>query len=622
MDRNTARQDAWILGINSAYHEPSACLVHNGKLVAAAEEERFSRVRHGKPADLKNPHWLPEQSIRYCLAEAGIESGAITEVGYSFAPELRLAGNVAVDTEATPEGAGTIEGEERFYRLLRQVPQRLSLLLGQDVRDRFRWIEHHLCHAASAFFVSPFEDAAVLSVDGIGEAATTWLGRGQGNRLHLLAEFGYPNSLGLLWTKLSRFLGFGNYGQWKVMALAAYGDPDRFYPAFRTFVECDDSGNFEVDGRTLQFRVESCASLERLFGPRCGREEELDDRFRDIAAALQRVTNEALLAVVRRLKAETDSKNLCLAGGVALNCVTNRLLLEEGGFEDLFVQPAANDAGTALGACYYLWNQVLGGERVETMAHSYLGPSFARDAVCLLSQVNPEAVAKASNLPAQVARLIAQGSTVALFQGRMEFGPRALGNRSILADPRRADMVRLLNDKVKQREWFRPFAASVLAERACEWFAMERRTIADRFMVLAYPVRPEKLGLIPAVTHVDGTTRLQTVDRENNLVFHQVIEEFARITGVPLVLNTSLNESEPIVCSPADALRTCLKSGVDYLVIEGHIVDIARCHASVAALLDVTPPVRDSMPQQQSSPDSADAEPALDEDVAAVFMSR
>jgi carbamoyltransferase len=240
----------------------------------------------------------------------------------------------------------------------------------------------------------------------------------------------------------------------------------------------------------------------------------------------------------------------------------------------------------------------------------------------LLSQVNPEAVAKASNLPAQVARLIAQGSTVALFQGRMEFGPRALGNRSILADPRRADMVQLLNHKVKQREWFRPFAASVLAERACEWFAIERRTFADRFMVLAYPVRPEKLGLIPAVTHVDGTTRLQTVDRENNPVFHEVIEEFARITGVPLLLNTSLNESEPIVCSPADALRTCLSAGVDYLAIESHIVDIAKCHASVAALLDVTPAGRDTIPQPQLPPESADAEPALDEDVVALFMSR
>jgi carbamoyltransferase len=622
MDRNAARPDAWILGVGSAYHEPSACLVHNGKLVAAAEEERFNRVRHGKAADLKNPHWLPEQSIRYCLAEAGIESGAITQAGYSFAPELRIAGNVGVDAETTPEGAGTIDGEERFYRLLRQVPQRLSLLLGQDVRDRFRWIEHHVCHAASAFFVSPFEDAAVLSVDGIGEAATTWLGRGRGNRLHKLAEFRYPDSLGLLWTKLSRFLGFGNYGQWKVMALAAYGDPDRFYPAFRTFVDCDGSGNFAVDGRTLQFRVESCAALERLFGPRRGGEEELDDRFRDIAAALQRVTNTALLGVVRRLKAQTGSKNLCLAGGVALNCVANRLLLEEGGFEDLFVQPAANDAGTALGACYHLWNQVLGGERVETMAHAYLGPSFARDAACLLSQVNPEAVSQAANLPAQAARLIAQGRTVALFQGRMEFGPRALGNRSILADPRRADMAPLLNGKVKRREWFRPFAASVLAERACEWFAIERRTFADRFMALAYPVRPEKLGLIPAVTHVDGTTRIQTVDRENNPVFHQMIEEFARITGVPLVLNTSLNESEPIVCSPADALRTCLKSGVDYLAIEGRIVDVARCHPSVAALLDVTAPQRDSMPGPQPPPVPPDADVPLDEDVTAVFMSR
>ena len=635
MNINQYQNDSWILGVNSAYHEPSACLIHNGKIVAAVEEERFNRVRHGKHADLKNPHWLPEQSIRYCLAEAGIKAQTITHVAYSLAPELRLASNVSVDAETAPGGAGTQEGEEFFHRLLRQVPQRLSLLLQEDVRDRFRWLEHHLCHAASAFFVSPFEDAAVLSVDGIGEATTTWMGYGQGNRLHKLREIAYPNSIGFLWTKLSRFLGFGNYGQWKVMALAAYGDPNRFYHAFRSFIVYGDAGDFEVDGEVLQFRVDSCTALERLFGSRRGSEDLIDDQHRDIAAALQRVTSEVLLATARRLRVETDRKNLCLAGGVALNCIANGLLLEEAGFEDLFVQPAANDAGTALGACYYLWNQELGGGREQIMTDAYLGPAYARDAVCLISQLNAEAVRKVDDFPAQAARLIAQGKIVALFQGRMEFGPRALGNRSILADPRRSDMVQLLNDKVKQRDWFRPFAASVLAEQAREWFVIQHETIADRFMLLAHRVRQEKLGLIPAVTHVDSTTRIQTVYRETNPLFYRLIEEFYLITGVPLLLNTSLNESEPIVCTPGDALRTCLDAGIDYLAMEGHIIEIAKCGESVAALLELVPVMRDNKPQSRLARQltlasaktgtvcsAATEATVLDEHVGVVFMSR
>jgi carbamoyltransferase len=581
-------QDIWILGINSVYHESSACLVHNGRIIAAAEEERFNRVRHGKEADLKNPHWLPEQSIRYCLVEAGIGPEAITHIGYSFAPELRLAANIGVDDKTTPGGAGTPQGEECFCRLLKQVPQRLSLLLGNDVRDRFRWIEHHLCHAASAYFVSPFDDAAVFSVDGIGEKTTTWMGHGQGNRLRKLRETSYPSSLGFLWTKMSRFLGFGNYGQWKVMALAAYGDPKHFYHAFRTFVSYGDAGEFQIDGDVLEYRVESCAALERLFGSQRAEHDLIDDRHYDIAAALQRVNNEALLAAARALRAETGSRDLCLAGGVALNCIANRILIEEAGFDDVFVQPAANDAGTALGACYYIWNEVLGKPRAEVMRHAYLGPAFGKESQCLVSQINAEAVRKPNNLAADVARLIAQGKTVALYQGKMEFGPRALGNRSILADPRRADMVQQLNDKVKQRESFRPFAASVLAEHAQKWFVIKRSTAADKFMVLAYPVREEKMGLIAAVTHVDGTTRIQTVDAETNPLFYAVIKEFERLTGVPLVLNTSLNESEPIVCMPIDALRTCLIAGVDYLALEGHLIDVSQCDETVADLLDVT----------------------------------
>lgn len=629
------RNDIWILGVNSAYHEPSACIIHNGKIIGAADEERFNRLRHGKVADLKNPHWMPERSIRYCMEQAGIRVDELSHIAFSIAPELRLASNVNVDSETTSGGAGTPEGEALFHELLLQVPKRLSLLLGGDVRDSFRWVEHHLCHAASTFFVSPFRDAAILTLDGIGETTTTWMGYGSGNRMQMLNSAKYPNSLGFLWTKLSRFLGFGNYGQWKVMALAAYGDSDRYYGAFRKFIRYDDNGSLEIDGDTLQFRVESCKALERLLGQKRAAQSPIDDHHKDIAAALQQVTNEAAVAMARWLRKQTGCKNICLAGGVALNCIMNRVVLNESGFEDLFIQPASNDGGTALGGCYYIWNQLLGRERNEVMVHAYLGPEYSRDALCLISQVNVEAVQKITNLPERAAKLIAQGKIVALFQGRMEFGPRALGNRSILADPRRSDIIYLLNEKVKHREGFRPFAASVLAERTKEWFTIRFETMADRFMVLAYPVRPEKLGTIPAVTHVDGTTRIQSVDRESNPVFRRIIEEFDRITGVPLLLNTSLNESEPIVCTPADALRTCLEAGIDYLAIEGHLIDIVRCDESVYRMLEITdysnnhllkqPSHRQPAPADLSNgnePVVADCTSAVDDDVSVVFMSR
>ncbi len=630
-----SNKDVCILGVNSAYHEPSACLIRNGELVAAAEEERFNRLRHGKPANLRNPHWLPEYSIQYCLKEAGIDADAVTLIAYSLAPELRLASNVDVDTVTVPGHAGTREGEEYFFELLRLVPRRLSLVLGEDVSALFQWIEHHLCHAASAFFVSPFTESAVLSVDGIGEITTTWMGYGKGNRLSQIREIRYPNSLGFLWTKLSRFLGFGSYGQWKVMALAGYGDPNRYYDVFRTFITYEGSGDFKVDPSTLEFRANSYASLERLLGKRRENEDPIDDRHRDIAAALQQITNEALVSMTRWLRAQSNTKNLCIAGGVALNCVANRAILEYSGFEDIFIQPAANDAGTALGACFYVWNQVLGRERNQAMTHAYLGPSFSREAACLVTQINPEAVQRPTDLAERVARLIAEGKTIALFQGRMEFGPRALGNRSILADPRRSDMTHILNDTVKQREWFRPFGASVLSEYVQDWFEVSRHVAANAYMIMAYRVRPEKLGSIPAVTHVDGTTRIQSVVSETSPMLHQVIEEFYRVTGVPLVLNTSLNESEPIVCSPSDALRTCLSAGIDYLAVEGHLIHVALCDRRIAAVMETISAVHNDRPAPRAYErfvtDDVGA-PAysmapiesgmLHEDVYEVFMSR
>ena len=568
-----------ILGVNSAYHEPSACLLVDGKIVAAAEEERFNRVRHGKPANLRNPHELPVQAIKYCLIEAGLSPSEISMIGYSFSPEKRLASNLDVDLETTACGAGTREGEEQFYSLLKAIPSRLSELLGTDIRDRFRWIDHHRCHASSAYYASPHDESAILCLDGIGEFSSGWLGHGKGERIRPIQEIDYPNSLGFLWTKVSRFLGFGEYGQWKVMALAGYGDAARYEKSFRQFVSFNEDGGFRVDGNTLQFRVDRFSRFEEIFGSHRRPEEGLQQRHYDVAAALQKITDEAVLCLAKCLAKATGSRNLCYAGGVALNCITNRVLVEQGPFESVFIQPAANDAGTSLGACYYLWHHVQGHPKVNQDFSACLGPRFSQAAVSsyLCGESVPHSVPE--DLPATIARLLAKGKIGVLFQERMEFGPRALGNRSILADPRRSDMAFALNSRIKHREFFRPFAASVLEEEVSNWFCVSRPCKALQFMLFAYPIREDKLGLIPAVTHFDGTTRIQTVSGASNARFHAIISAFERITGVPMLLNTSFNDQEPIICTPQNALVTSLNSDLDFLVMGDYLIDLADVRA-------------------------------------------
>ncbi len=614
-------ENVWILGINSAYHEPSACLVKNGEIVAAAEEERFSRIRHGKRADLLNPHWLPEESIKFCLDFAGIKPGDLDYIGYSFLPEKRLAFNIGSDKQTMPGCAGSREGEEHFYELLKTVPDRLSELLGEDISYKFQWLEHHLCHASSAYFVSPFEEAAILSVDGIGEATSTWLGVGKGNKIEAIKEITYPNSLGFVWTKLSRFLGFGEKGQWKVMGLAAFGNPDRYYDKFRKFVNYDSDGNFTVDNDYLQYRINSYAGLEQLFGKHRMSDEYIEDRHHDIAAALQKVTNEAMLAFANFLHKETNLPNLCQAGGVALNCVTNQVILEQGPFENVFVQPAANDAGTALGACYYIWNNLLGKPRKAAMSHVYLGPEFLDVSVISELQEKDIPAERIDNIEQKVAAIIASGEVVAWFQGRMEFGPRALGNRSILADPRRPDMVHQINEKIKHREYFRPFAASVLNDKADQWFEFSKHSISDFFMLYARKKHRNKLGKIPAVTHIDRSCRIQCVDREKNPRFYRLIEEFEKITGVPLVLNTSFNDREPIICSPKDAIKTCISAGIRFLAIGDYLVDFQNVGAPY---IDMQPSTNSSIfsPDQPIASSATTTLVALKQPVALAFRCR
>jgi carbamoyltransferase len=561
----------YVLGINSAYHESAACLWQDGAPVAFAEEERFNRRKHGKPARVDNPDELPRAAIRFCLRQAGIGLADVEAIGYSFNPPLRRR-NIGLGEPVRGGDWGSEEGEELFQRRLAAAPEALGEMAGAAVGDRFHWLDHHLCHAASAFLVSPFDEAAVLAVDGIGEFATAWLGHGQGLELRQLAQVEYPHSLGLLWEKLAQFLGFGAYDACKVMGLAAHGDAGPFARHFGTLVSSGDGGALRLAAEVLQFRSDDFAPLERLLGPRRRPGEPLLPRHADIAAALQRATDRAMLDLARALRQRTGSPRLCLAGGLALNCVANRVIQESGLFEELYIQPAAHDAGTALGAAAWLARNRLGGDRRFILEHPYLGPGYSEAELRAALEASGLGYRASADPAAEAAALLAGGAVVGWFQGRMEAGPRALGNRSVLADPRRPEMHELISEKIKHRERFQPFAPAVLAERAAEWFVIPAPSRSSDFMLFAYRTRPERAERIPAVVHVDGTSRIQTVRAETNPLFHRLIVEFERRTGVPLVLNTSFNDSEPIVCAPQEALRTFRNTRIDALVLGRFIV--------------------------------------------------
>ncbi|KAM3529135.1 hypothetical protein MY4038_005526 [Beauveria bassiana] len=557
-----------ILGINSAYHESAACLITDGRVIAAVEEERFSRVKHAKPASVDNADELPLESIRYCLASANIKPEDLDAIAYSFDPELR-AQTFILDDKTEAGDWGTQEGEDTFLAHLRLVPKALAAHVGSAAELKF--MPHHVSHAASTFYPSGYEDAAILVADGIGEAAATLLARGDKNGITILREIPFPHSIGFIWEKLSKYLGFSEYDACKTMGLAAYGDASRFKDAFPQLMRVDDVSGYSVDQPTANFRLPDFDRLEALFGPARKPDTPLEKHHYDVAAALQVATDEALLALARELHRTVGSKNLCLAGGVALNCVTNMVLKEAGLFENVFIPSAPHDAGTAMGAALEL-NQRMGGPMGVASDTPYLGPEFDDDAIVSAYEaagLSP----KVSDAPARdAARMIAEGKIVAWFQGRMEFGPRALGNRSLLADPRSAATREMLNVKVKHRETFRPFAPSVLAELAGQWFELGVPSSSYDFMLHACQATPAHREKIPAILHEDGTARVQTVRRERNPIFYELISHFADLTGVPMLLNTSFNDSEPIVCTPADAIATFRKTRIDALFIGNRFV--------------------------------------------------
>jgi len=440
-------------------------------------------------------------------------------------------------------------------------------VLGRPLQQAFHFVPHHLAHAASAYFPSGFDRAAILTIDGIGEVAGSMLAKAVGTRIQPVETFDYPHSLGFVWEAISGYLGFSQYDASKVMGLAAYGDPEVYRRQFQSVVRVGKE-DYAVDRELVGVQSSWWNKLEGLFGPPRYPDSELLPRHADIAAALQEATNAAVMALARRLKRKVPFDKLCIAGGVALNCVTNGLVRQSGEFADVFIPSAPHDAGTAIGAAFVVHCARHKSRPGRGSSTPYLGPAFDRRDILAAVKTAGLTPRRCKDPARDAADMIADGKIVAWFQGRMEFGPRALGNRSLLADPRRPDMRNILNQRIKHREDFRPFAPSVMAEHADDWFEVGAHATSHEFMLFACDVRPERRDRIPAVVHEDGSARLQLVRRESNPRFHELISRFHARTGVPLVVNTSFNDSEPIVCTPTDAIVTFRKSGIDALFMD------------------------------------------------------
>jgi carbamoyltransferase len=551
-------------------------LVSDGQLVAAAEEERFTRVKH----DTAFPH----HAIRYCLKAAGLDPSDLDHVALSRNPRANLGRRIAHAFKDRPGRQVATRRAANLRRILRAkatFAEGLGVPTG-EIRAKTHFVEHHRAHIASSYFVSPFERAAVLSLDGFGDMMSAMWGLAEGNRVRIDGEVAFPHSLGVLYTAVTQYLGFPSYGdEYKVMGLASYGEPEHL-DAFRRIVSSEGLG-FELGLDHFRHHVEGAAmtwdggppdlpplwgpGMERELGPsRASADEPIEPRHENVASSLQRRLEEVVLGMLGELHARTRADALCLAGGVALNCVVNGKILEETPFREVYVQPAAHDGGTSVGAAYHVWHEELARPRDFVMDHAYWGPSF--DHALTKGALDRAGVAYEQLSPRELAErtadALADGQIVGWFQGRMEFGPRALGNRSILVDPRRAEMKDVLNARIKRREPFRPFAPSVLEEATGRYFT---RSEPSPFMLMTYPVRPDKADEIPAPTHVDGTGRLQTVRRNQNPLFFELIEAFETRTGVPVLLNTSFNENEPICCTPEEAVETFRRTKMDVLVL-------------------------------------------------------
>jgi carbamoyltransferase len=576
---------SYILGINAYHGDSSACLIRDGRVVAAAEEERFRRIKH----------WagFPAKAIRYCLAEAGIGLADVAHVAINQDGRANLWRKIGYALSRRPDLRLVLD-RLRNKRERANVAEALARAVGPGFAGRVHEVEHHLSHLSSAFHVSPFDDALVVSVDGFGDFASAAWGYGRGGDIVVDDKIYFPHSLGIFYQAMTQWLGFPNYGdEYKVMGLAPYGQP-AFMEEMRQIVRSREDGGFRLNLECFRHHREKVDyewenseprvgtlfsdGLVRLLGPARQKGDELTQRHKDIARSVQAMYEEAFFHLLGVLHRRHGGDALCLAGGCAMNSVANGKVYRNTPFKKVYIQSAAGDAGGAIGAAFAVWHK-LGGSRGFVMDHAYWGPHFTDEECGALLERHASGLAAQrcavsrfadeARLCETTAQAIADGKVVGWFQGRMEWGPRALGNRSILGDPRRADMKDILNLKIKRRESFRPFAPSILREAVSDWFEQDDDV---PFMMQVYPIRADRRALIPAVTHVDGSGRLQTVMAETNPRYHRLIETFGRMTGVPIVLNTSFNENEPVVCRPEEALDCFLRTKMDVLVLGNHVV--------------------------------------------------
>jgi carbamoyltransferase len=564
-----ASASTYVLGISAFYHDSAAALLKDGVVIAAGQEERFSRKKHDSG--------FPHLAIRYVLHEAGIPAERLDAVGFYDKPLLKFERMLATYVATFPRS---------FASFRKAMPLWLheKLWVPSIIRKELKpykgpiyFAEHHMSHAASCFLPSPFDEAAILTVDGVGEWATASYGVGRGSDITLFKEIRFPHSLGLLYSAFTYYLGFKvNSAEYKVMGLAPYGKPVHFDRIMKEMVHLNEDGSFKLDMKYFSYdhglRMTNGAFDDFFGGPPRKPESWMSEREFDIAASVQKVCEEIVLRMVRHLHKETGLTRLCMAGGVALNCVANGRVIRETPMKELWVQPAAGDAGGAVGVAHYLYNTIDKQPRAKGWTHAYLGPKFddAEIARYLDGAGAKYRTLADAELVQRTAKLLSENHVVGWFQGRMEFGPRALGGRSILADPRDPKMRDTLNMKIKFREGFRPFAPSVLLDKASDWFEID---CDSPYMLLVAPVREGK-RTIPAVTHVDNSARLQTVTREAAPLYYDLIREFERITGVPVIINTSFNvRGEPIVCTPHDAYLCFMRTNMDELVLGHHLLD-------------------------------------------------
>lgn len=571
----------FILGINAYHGDSSACLVKDGVLIAAAEEERFRRIKH----------WagFPSESIRYCLAEAGINLDQVDHVAINQDSKANLWKKVGFTLAKRPDLSLVLDRIKNKQERANARDELGRAFPGQTFKGQFHEVEHHLAHLASAFLVSPFDDAVVVSVDGFGDFASAAWGVGRGNEIQVEDKVFFPHSLGIFYQALTQYLGFHNYGdEYKVMGLAPYGSPT-YLPQMRRIVELKDDGSFRLNLDYFRHHKEKVEyewdngeprvgllyadALLDLLGPAREAGGELTQQHKDLARSVQAMYEEAFFHLLNVLHKRHGIDRLAIAGGCGMNSVANGRVYRNTPFKKIYVQSAAGDAGGAIGAAFVVANK-MGAQRGFVMDHAYWGPMASpAELEILLGERHDELQAQGctveqitdeETLCERTAQAIAQGLVIGWSQGRMEWGPRALGNRSILGDPRRADMKDILNLKIKRRESFRPFAPSVLREAVSDWFEQDDDV---PFMMQVYPIRENKRSTIPAVTHVDGSGRLQTVDQATNPRYHRLIQHFKDITGVPMVLNTSFNENEPVVCLPQEAMACFLRTKMDVLVL-------------------------------------------------------